>query len=376
MKICFVVKELDFFISHRLDLAANLAKKNNVCVITNSKHFSKEQVDQIYNNGIAIYNLENRVGSVNIFSYFRYVISLRKIISKIKPDFIFYVTLEMSFFGALINNSINIKKSFFLITGLGPFFFNPKFKYRLARIIQKISFVLCKYRNEQSFIFQNLEDLDTFVDLGFSKKSQSILIPGNGINTGYFCFYERAQQENIVFLFASRLTCAKGFNEFMSAASSLGKKYHNSKFLIAGKYDPSDPDSISEDAFQEMINSKQISYMGELAYGEMRNCFNQSSVLVMPSYGEGLPKVALEAASTGLPLIVSDVRGCRDCVETESNGLLIRPRNAQDLEDAMESFISLNQTTLREYGKSSCAMVKSKFSLDLITEEYLKLLEV
>ena len=133
MKICFVVKRLDFFISHRLDLAINLAKTNSVSVITNTANQSKKQINRIRSHEITIHHLEERVGSVNIFSYLKYALSLRRLVHKLKPDFVYYVTLEISFFGALISNLIDVKKSFFLISGLGPFFFNLKFKYRLAR---------------------------------------------------------------------------------------------------------------------------------------------------------------------------------------------------------------------------------------------------
>ena len=106
----------------------------------------------------------------------------------------------------------------------------------------------------------------------------------------------------------------------------------------------------------------------------MKECFNQSSVFVLPSYGEGLPKVSLEAASTGLPIITTDVRGCRDCVKNGHNGLLINPKNTKDLKNAMESLILLDPVTLYKYGKNSSRMVESKYSLDLITSEYLKLI--
>jgi len=373
MKICFVIKRLDFFISHRLDLAINLAKTNSVSVITNTHDESIAQIEKISNHEIKIYHLEEREGSANIFSYISYISSLKKLILKIRPDSVYFVTLEMSFIGALINHFISVKNNFFLITGLGPFFFNSRLKYRLARNLQKISFLLLPIKKNHKFIFQNSEDLKTFKDLGFAKNSQMILIPGNGINIKYFAFHKRAKNKNMIFLFASRLVNTKGFNEFLSAALSISKKYDNAKFLVAGKYDVLDPDSISETNYKKLMNSKKISYLGHLPHSEMRECFNQSSVFVLPSYGEGLPKVCLEAASTGLPIITTNVRGCRDCVKDTHNGFLINPMNAKELEDAMESMILLDTTNLSKYGKHSSEMVKSKYSLDIITQEYLKI---
>lgn len=374
MKICFVVKKLDFFISHRLDLARNLAKTNTVSLITNIDNEDKEQIKKISNYKIQIYELEERKGSSNIFSYIKYALSLRKLIQKIQPDSIFFVTLEISFIGALINNFTRLNKNFFLITGLGPFFFSPKLKYRFARYIQKISFLSSQLQGNHKFIFQNFEDMNTFKNLGFAKQSQMILIPGNGIDTRHFPFYERIRNKEIIFLFAARLTLSKGLNEFLYSALLISKKYDNAKFLVAGKFDSSDPDSISETDYKKLISNKKIIYLGHLSHEEMKECFNQSSVFVLPSYGEGLPKVCLEAASTGLPIITTDVRGCRDCVKNGHNGLLINPKNTKDLKNAMESLILLDPVTLYKYGKNSSRMVESKYSLDLITSEYLKLI--
>ena len=122
-KICFVVISIDFFISHRLDLAARLAKTHEVHVITNTENASKSKIQKIINSGILLCHLEGRTGSLNILGYLKYLFLLRGKIKLLKLDYIFYVTLEMSVLGALINNTLSLKKSFFLITGLEPFFF-------------------------------------------------------------------------------------------------------------------------------------------------------------------------------------------------------------------------------------------------------------
>ena len=201
MKICFVVKKLDFFISHRLDLAINLAKTNSISLITNTENESAEQIKKISNYKIQIYNLEERKVPANIFSYIKYASSLRKLILKIKPDSIYFVTLEISFIGALICHFIRVKKKFFLITGLGPFFYSSKLKYRFVRYIQKISFLLSRLQGNHKFIFQNLEDLNTFESLGFANSSQMIVIRGNGININHFAFHKRVENKKMVFLF-------------------------------------------------------------------------------------------------------------------------------------------------------------------------------
>lgn len=373
MKICFVVIELDFFISHRLDLATNLAKKHEVHVITNISNDSEYKIKTLLTSGITFHHLEGRKGSLNILGYIKYTLLLKKIIQSLRLDCIFYVTVEMSVIGALLNNAINIKKSFFLITGLEPFFFSSTPKYVLFRFCQKIIFTLLRFKSNYLFIFQNDDDKKIFIEKNLSLEDHSKIIQGNGIDVNYFTYMERDFSEDLIFLFASKLIYSKGIIEFINASTALAKKYTNVHFHVAGKYDPTNPDSISLLEYRQFQENKYLKYLGYVEIDGIRDCFNSSSILVLPSYGEGLPKVALEAAATGMPLIVSDVRGARDCVIDHKNGFYVQAKDSNDLEGTMEKFI-LQRNLIEKFGIASSKIVQKKFSLELISTEFEKAL--
>jgi glycosyltransferase involved in cell wall biosynthesis len=200
-----------------------------------------------------------------------------------------------------------------------------------------------------------------------------MIIRGNGINMHDYYFLERNFEKNLTFLFASRLVQSKGIIEFIDAAKIILKKYPSTNFLIAGKYDDLNPESISDSAFKNIESDISISYLGNLSQIELKECFYKSSVFVMPSYGEGLPKVVLEAAATGMPIIATNVNGCRECVKPTFNGLLIEPMNVLGLADAMEICI-LDTLKLSQYSENSYQMIKDKFSIELISKEYFKAL--
>jgi glycosyltransferase involved in cell wall biosynthesis len=324
---------------------------------------------------IKIHHLQARNGSMSLKSYFQYFSSLKKKIDSLNLNYIFYTTLEISFFGALLNNFINIKKSFFLVTGVGSTFYSNKLKYRIFRVVQKIVFKICALNNNYLFIFQNNDDLKLFTKRGFANKKSSMVIPGNGINTSQFPFFSRDYLQDPIFLFASKLLISKGVEEYLGAARHLINKNLSAKFLIAGKYNKAEPDSISPSSYAALQNDSQVTYLGELSYEQMSEAFNNSTIFVLPSYGEGLPKVLLEAAATGLPLITTDVPGCRECIENEKNGKLIKPRNYNELKDAMESFILTDVNTMHEYSKKSSFIVNNKFSLDVVAEQYIGLIK-
>ena len=124
-----------------------------------------------------------------------------------------------------------------------------------------------------------------------------------------------------------------------------------------------------------MIKSPHISFLGEIEFNAMNLLYQQSSIFVLPSYGEGLPKAALEAASTGMPLILTDVPGCIECVEVEKNGFLVEPKDAVDLANKMEKFL-LNPKIIPEMSKCSRKKVREQFSLEKISNKYLEILNI
>jgi glycosyltransferase involved in cell wall biosynthesis len=372
MRICFAIINYKFFHSHRLNLIRELAKTHSVSVVTDTSRALPQEIKYLISLGIEVIHLPSRSKKIG---YISYALSLRRVIRSINPVMMFYVTLEMSVFGAMIHHLLKIKKSFFLITGIGSFFYRKKLKYRVLQLTQRLIFAFALLKKNCVFVFQNTDDLEAFIDLKIATESNVQMIRGNGIDTNAFIYKERAYLNKIIFLYASRLVLSKGIIEFIDASRLLKRKYAEADFLIAGSYDEEDPDSISSDAFNALVTDKDILYLGELPHSEMKDCFHQASVFVMPSYGEGLPKVALEAAASGLPLVTTDTAGCKDCVENEVNGFLVKAQSSEALHDGMELCIK-NLKSMKEYGQKSAEMVEKKYSLDLITKEYLKLIKL
>ena len=372
-KLCFVVDDIEFFLSHRMDLAIKLSSFYQINLISNLANISSKYLKVFQKNNFIVHNLSSRNRSRFFYGYIEYLKNLKRLLNEINPKYILFITLELSFLGAIVCHFIKTKKALFLITGLGPFFNKKEVKYRFIKIVQKIAFSSLRYKKNFLFIFQNPDDLKLFITQNFVKKSYAMIIKGNGINVHDYYFLERRFEKNLTFLFASKLIKSKGIIEFLDASKIILKKYPTTKFLIAGKYDDLNPDSISYKEYKNIISDISISYLGNLSQIKLREYFYKSSVFVMPSYGEGLPRVVLEAAATGMPIITTNVHGCRECVMPGYNGLLVEPMNEIELAEAMESFI-LNTLDLSQYSKNSYEMVKNDYSLELIAQEYFKAL--
>ena len=358
MKICFVVSEIGFFLSHRYALVKEISSKHRVVLITDTSKATPRNFLKLEDAGIEIIPLKRRSNSASLSEYLRYVIELKKKIIICSPEYVFFTTIELSMFGALIHNRIGVKKAFFLITGFGPFFLPNDFKTRLFRVIHKVAYLFLIFKKNFKFIFQNQDDMNIFISENISNKSNSLVISGNGIDTKEFPFIERSDKKELTFLFAARLVESKGINEFIEAGKILMTKYPETKFVIAGKLDLENPESISEKTYESLKDSR-IEFLGELPYEEINNLYKKATIFVLPSYREGLPKSALEAASTGMPLILTNVPGCRECVVDNVNGYLIREKDSNDLISKMERFI-LNPEIIKPMGMSSRKIIEKR----------------
>ena len=153
----------------------------------------------------------------------------------------------------------------------------------------------------------------------------------------------------------------------------MKKLYPKISLNIAGRYDPSDPDSISEKLFQEIQNLNIFNYLGNIDYDDTQQLYLNADIFILPSYGEGLPKAALEAATSGMPLILSNVSGCAECVHEGINGFVVNVHDALSVKNAMEKFIT-DPSIIKKMSINSRQLIESKFSIKRISDQYKALL--
>ena len=322
--------------------------------------------------GIVLHSLNRKIGGNKAIIYISYIYSLLKLSRKIKPDHILYITLELSFFGALIKPFSKAKKSIFVITGLGPFFFKTNFKYKIFHKILQITFLCMKItKNNFLFIFLNEADRKLLSKKCNINQCNIRLIHGEGIDKEEFKYIKRGDS-NAKFLLASRLVKSKGIECFLAVAKKIKKRFPLAEFSIAGIYDPDNPEAISRTLFDELRQSNDVKFLGQILHSNMEECLHANNIFVLVSEREGLPKAAAEAASTGMPLILSNVPGCEDCVINNKSGKLIPYMDEDELYKAMEYFL-FNPNQINLMGEKSSILAQEKLSLDVITDQYLNL---
>ena len=150
-------------------------------------------------------------------------------------------------------------------------------------------------------------------------------------------------------------------------------KNKNFEFHITGKLDLENPNVVNPDYFAKCLNEPNIIYHGHTQFEQIFALYRATDIFLLPSYREGFPKAALEAAATGQPLLLSDVPGCRDCVVDGFNGFLFKKGSIEEMEACLEKLVDLND--YQYFSKNSRQYVEENFSATHIANQYINLIK-
>ena len=201
------------------------------------------------------------------------------------------------------------------------------------------------------------------------QKEITTIIKGSGVNINHFTPSEKVKKKYDVIMHC-RMLYDKGITELINASKILKNKGLKIKILFLGSPDINNRASVSEKQLKIWKKEKLIEWVTErenvLPYLRM------SKIAVLPSYKEGLPKSLLEAASCGLPIISTNVPGCKEICKHDYNGLLINAKDSNSLAKSIEN-LYINNEKAKKMGIKSRNLVKQNFSDEIISNKFLKL---
>lgn len=169
-------------------------------------------------------------------------------------------------------------------------------------------------------------------------------------------------------LFAARLLRDKGIAEYIGAARHLKAANVPVEFLLAGMPDGGNPTSVSPAEVAQWEAHGLVRYLGHV--DDMPSLLDQVDVAVLPSYREGAPRSLIEAAAAGLPIVTTDVPGCREIVDHGVNGLLVPAREVLPLADAIR-FLHERPLERRRMGQAGREKVQNQYDQRIIFEQTL-----
>jgi len=226
-------------------------------------------------------------------------------------------------------------------------------------------------RSPAKIYFQNEDDRSLFVSEGLVDPARTERIPGSGVDIERFSPVARAEREGgCVFLLVARLLWDKGIGEFVEAARLVKREFPNTEFHVVGFLGVQNPSAIPRETVEEWVAEGVIRYLG--ASDDVREHYARADCVVLPTtYREGVPRVLLEAASMALPVITTDVLGCRDVVEDGVTGLICRPRDAQDLAAKIRQFLVMSPEDRAAMGRAGRQRVVARFDERMVIDRYL-----
>ncbi|HOA82196.1 MAG TPA: glycosyltransferase, partial [Defluviitaleaceae bacterium] len=192
------------------------------------------------------------------------------------------------------------------------------------------------------------------------------LTPGSGVNLKYHCFEEYPDSDNIIkFLFIGRIMKDKGIDELLEAAQKVKCMYPNVQFDLVGYCEENYTKRLSD-----FENRGIIKYHGQ--QDDVHSFIKGAHAIIHPSYHEGMANVLLEAASTGRPVLASNIPGCRETFDEGVTGYGFEVRNTSALVNTIEKFIKLPYEDKKQMGIAGRVKVEHEFDRQIVVDCYME----
>ncbi len=368
MKVLVISPKNKTVYNFRGDLIkAMIANGHEVYVIGPTKDF----MDEIMGLGITRFiEVPFVKDNISITGDLKYCNQVTKAVKEVAPDVVFTYNIKPNIYGSIAAARAGVKHIFPLVAGLGRIFASDSFKAKVIRFLvaflYRYSFSKC-----EKVMFQNRDDLKKLVDLGYLPMEKTEHVDGSGVNMERFA-YTKLPQENM-FLMVGRIIKEKGVFEYCKAARIVKQKYPDARFILLGGYDRS-MGAIKPEDIQEYIQDGSIEFPGETK--DVVPFVKQCRYFVLPTYYcEGLPRTILEAMSIGRPVITTDWPGCRDAVIDGENGILVEPKNEEQLAEKIIELIK-NPALVEQMSQRAQERCKTTYDVNVVNKKMLGIMRL
>lgn len=316
-----------------------------------------KKLDPLIKKGCEHYDIQLDRHGLNPLHELKLLIQYRKVIRKIRPDFVLTFTLKPNSYAGLV---CRFEKIPYIpnVTGLG----NP---IKNGGIVRSISLFLLKQgiMGAKTVFLQNIENHEYLTRKNIIC-GKSRVLPGSGVNTDFFNYFQYPSGNKVKFVFVSRVMKQKGIDEYIEAAKYIRVKYSFTEFHICG---------FCEESYEAQMRS--LSDAGILIYhgmvDDIRSVYRESHCVILPSYHEGMANALLEAAATGRPVIASRIHGCEETFDEGISGFGCQVRDKDSLIQAIEKFLSLNHNEKEKMGIAARKKIVNEFDRKIIVSAYL-----
>lgn len=339
--ILTVCNDIDYFLRHRVYVANRILEcGHRFTLICGGRHIENKAFLKfdLHQTNIDRFRASPLKDAVFLYSYAKKHLET-------KPKSVHLITLKPAIYCGITTIILkkftpHTKRILITIPGLGRLL-SPdsnlnSFQAQIARTICLMALKTLGRKPYVHFTFETEHDRNVLREKGIVHDSNSSVLNGAGVNSGiYYPAKTKHSRKTIKILFASRLLRSKGIEAFVMAAESSAYR-DQVEYVIAGIEDERDPDSYPA---ENLRKSDAITYLGEVT--DMASLLRSVDIVCLPTlYGEGIPRILIEAAASGLPAITTSNAGCAVITHHLQNGIVIPVGDVGSIADEINCAIS------------------------------------
>ena len=295
-------------------------------------------VDAIRARGVRHLALPSSTRRFDLRADLRTARDLWRIVRRERPDVLHTHTPKPALYGRVVGRLAGVPVVVNTVHGLYAQSTDPWWK-RLAVYSAEFVGGHCSHAE----LVHSPEDLDTMRRYRLAPRSHLHLL-GSGVALDRFAHRDPAAREQlraewgiganeVLVGSVGRLVAEKGFPELFDAMDGLA----GARLVVVGGPDPEKQDALTAEQLRRAADR------GVVLAGfrnDIEKVYAALDVFVLASHREGFPRAAMEAAASGLPLVVTNIRGCRQVVDDGTNGVIVPVRSPASLRRAIEDLVS------------------------------------
>lgn len=361
-RVLFVITEDWALISHRLHLAKAAIKLGyEVGVVTRVTKYR----DMLEALGLKVFHWRLERRSLNPINEILAIIQLWKILSFFQPVIIHAVAQKPVIYAGLALKFFTPVRFVAALGGVGFIFTAQSVKAYILKPMVKFHLKFALSNRNTALILQNKDNIQTISNLNIISENRIRLVRGAGVEIEKYCPSPIPKGVPMIIL-PARMLWDKGVAEFVRVARRIKEQGVNARFTLGGDIDQHNPASVTQQQIDQWVEEGVVEQWGRR--DDMDTVYPQASIVCLPSYNEGMPKVLLEAASCARPLVAFDVSGCREIVRDGVNGFLVNFGDEKALETAIVTLIK-DRSLCKKMGVKGREIVEQEFSDEMINAQ-------
>ena len=338
--------------------------------------YTDEQRQLLKSLGVIPIDYDLTRSGLNMLADLKMMFRLKTKLEAIKPDIVLSYFVKPVIYGTVAARLANIPIRIAMLEGLGYVHTASQngygFKKRILQIVQGVLFTI-SFKFATRVVFLNPDDPIDLSKMALFSKSKVEVLGGIGLELLDYPYSKPNMNNPIRFIFIARLLAEKGIYQLIEAIKLVQEKYPSTELVVLGSLDEDNPAGLTKKDLDDLIKQEIIIYPGQVA--NVNEWLSNSHVFVLPSHREGVPRSTQEAMATGLPIITTDVPGCRETVVDGKNGFLVPAFDVDILSEKMIWFIQ-NPERIESMGFASRCIAEEKFDVHKVNAKMLKIMGI